>query len=60
MEDYNKYDLMDDSKDADLREKNQVTENPIDTLIAITKTPLELVQRILTAKETSKHAKGKN
>lgn len=39
------------------RSNGEVTESPINTLIAITRAPIQLVHTILTGNETSKHAK---
>lgn len=36
---------------------SEVTEDPINTLITITKTPVQLIHAVLTGNETSKHAK---
>lgn len=45
------------SKVPNLSAGHEVTETPIDTLMAITRTPLKLVHEVLTGNETSKHAK---
>lgn len=45
------------SKVPDAKSGNAITETPIDTLMAITRTPLQLVHQVLTGNETSKHAK---
>ena len=45
------------SKVPNVSADHAVTETPIDTLMAITRTPLKLVHEVLTGNETSKHAK---
>ena len=58
----NRYDLIDVStEDKDSKNESSaiedVTEEPLDTLVAITRSPIQLIHAVITGKETTKHAK---